>query len=185
MSERQHPYPGDPGQGRADAVTAWLMVAGQFALIALIVILGGGSAWTVPNWLDRLAWVGIVLGFIVMLLGATRLGRGLTAAPLPNAHAQLQTGGLYRYVRHPIYSGLLLFAIAHTIASASYVQVALCLALIVLIAVKARWEERRLAARFPDYADYCAHTPRFVPFAPAPRTTTTSTIDRAQGEPNV
>lgn len=168
-----------------DTRTAWLLVAMQLVLIALIVLLGGSNAWSVPNWLDRLTWAGVLLGFVVMVLGATRLGRGLTAAPLPNAHAQLQTGGLYRYVRHPIYSGLLLFAIAHTLASGSYVQVALCLALIVLIAVKAGWEERRLAARFPDYTDYCAQTPRFVPFAPAPRTTTTFPVDRGQGEPNV
>ena len=185
MSERRHTHPGDAGQGSADAFTAWLMVTGQFALIALIVLLGGGAAWPVPTWLDRLAWVGVALGFAVMLLGATWLGRGLTAAPLPNAHARLQTGGLYRYVRHPIYSGLLLFAAAHTIASASYVQVALCLALIALIGIKARWEERRLAARFPDYTDYCAQTPRFVPFTPAPRTTRSPAIDRAQGDPNV
>ncbi len=49
-----------------------------------------------------------------MVVAATALGRGLTAAPLPNSHAELRTGGLYRFVRHPIYSGLLLFAVART-----------------------------------------------------------------------
>ena len=31
---------------------------------------------------------------------------------------------------------------------------------------KARWEERRLSARYPAYDAYAAHTPRFVPFWP-------------------
>ena len=52
-----------------------------------------------------------------MVIGATGLGRGLTATPLPNAHAQLRTGGLYRYARHPIYSGLLPTVASITVAA--------------------------------------------------------------------
>ncbi len=177
------PSPGRAGKGAADLRTAWLLVAGQFVLIALIVLLGGGDAWPVPPWLDRLAWIAMALGVVVMVLGGTGLGRGLTAAPLPNAHARLQTGGMYRYVRHPIYTGLLLFAIAHTAASASYVQCALCILLIALIAVKARWEERRLAQRFRDYCVYADQTPRFIPFTPPPRSTATP-CDPSEGEPH-
>jgi protein-S-isoprenylcysteine O-methyltransferase Ste14 len=149
--------------------TAGAFVAAQLVLIALIVLLGGGDSWSVPVWLDRLAWMAMLLGIAVMIAGALALRRGLTALPLPNTHARLRTGGLYRFVRHPIYSGLLLFAIAHTVASASYVQLVLCVLLIALITVKARWEERRLVERFPEYREYSARTPRFVPFAPAPR----------------
>jgi len=169
MNDGDHAIPEDARDHQADGRIAWLLVAAQFLLIAMIVLLGGSDAWPVPHWLDQIAGVGVALGLVVMILGATRLGRGLTAAPLPNAHARLRTGGLYRYVRHPIYSGLLLFAIAHTIAAASYVQLALCLLLLGLIAVKARWEERRLVERFPAYAAYAAHTPRYIPFAPVPR----------------
>ena len=31
--------------------------------------------------------IGAVVGLAVMVIGATGLGRGLTATPLPNAHA--------------------------------------------------------------------------------------------------
>jgi protein-S-isoprenylcysteine O-methyltransferase Ste14 len=166
---------------RTDARVAWLLVAGQLGLIALIVLLDGGAAWSVPTWLDRLAWVGVVLGLVVMLLGATGLRRGLTAVPLPNPHAQLRTTGAYRFVRHPMYSGLLLFAIAHTVVSSSGVHVVLCVLLVALISVKARWEERRLAARFAGYADYAAATPRFVPFLPAARIGRRSRTPCAEG----
>ena len=40
---------------------------------------------------------------------------------------------------------------------------AACAALVVLINVKARWEERQLALRFTGYADYAARTRRFIP----------------------
>ena len=152
-----------PEESRRDQVVAWSMVAIQFALIALIVLVPGGDAWTVPAWLDALGAFAMFAGVAVMVIGALRLGRGLTPTPLPNACARLQTTGLYRFVRHPIYSGLLLFALARTAVSADWVHVVLCALLIALLTVKARWEEQRLAARFPDYGAYAARTPRFVP----------------------
>jgi protein-S-isoprenylcysteine O-methyltransferase Ste14 len=104
-----------------------------------------------------------VAGIALMIIGATGLGRGLTATPLPNAHAQLRTGGLYRFVRHPIYSGLLLTMASVTAASGSGLRLLTLGALFVLLTVKARWEERRLSQRFEGYAQYAARTPRFVP----------------------
>ena len=158
------PLSSTPRSAGADARTAWLLVAGQFVLLALIVLLGGGDDWSVPAWLDAAGSVAMAVGLVVMVVAAVGLGRGLTAAPLPNAHAQLRTGGLYRFVRHPIYSGLLLFVAAHTVVSGSAVQLALAVLLTTLIMVKTRWEERRLAERFPDYIAYASRTPRFVPF---------------------
>ncbi|MDP2013215.1 MAG: isoprenylcysteine carboxylmethyltransferase family protein [Actinomycetota bacterium] len=143
--------------------TAWLLVLGQLTLLALIVLLPGGTLWTLPVALVRATQVTAVVGIILMLIAGVALGRGLTAAPLPNSHAELRTGGLYRFVRHPIYSGLLLLAIALTVASGSAWTIAACAALIVLINAKARWEERRLAERFPGYPAYAACTPRFIP----------------------
>jgi protein-S-isoprenylcysteine O-methyltransferase Ste14 len=35
--------------------------------------------------------------------------------------------------------------------------------LVLLLAVKARWEETRLTQRFEGYASYAARTPRFIP----------------------
>ena len=75
----------------------------------------------------------------------------------------LRTGGLYRAVRHPIYSGLLLTAGSFTIASGSLPRLLALAALVALLTAKARWEERHLARRFADYPASAAHTPRFVP----------------------
>lgn len=148
---------------------AWALVGLQFALIAALVLLPSGSLWPTPTPVLVLARAAALGGIALMVVAGLSLGRGLTAAPLPNAHAQLRTGGLYRFVRHPIYSGLLLFAMGQVLASASLLT---CLAgalLTVLISVKVRWEERRLAERFAGYPEYAARTPRFVPGWPAPR----------------
>lgn len=141
----------------------WLLVTAQFVLLALVVLLPASTGWSVPDALDRVAQVVQVAAIVIMVTAATNLGRGLSASPLPNAHAQLRTGGLYRWVRHPIYFGLLLFAVAWTANSGSGWVAGACLALVVLLNVKARWEEVRLTKVFPEYAAYATRTPRILP----------------------
>jgi protein-S-isoprenylcysteine O-methyltransferase Ste14 len=147
----------------SDVRTARLLVTGQFVLIGFLVLLPHRRDWSVPATLSIALSAGSVVGVLLMVIGATGLGRGLTATPLPNAHAQLRTGGLYRFVRHPIYSGLLLTMTSFTAASGSMLRLLTLCALFVLLTAKARWEERRLAQRFEGYAEYAARTPRFVP----------------------
>jgi len=147
----------------SDTRTARLLVAGQFALIGILVLLPGRHDWPVPAALVVACAVATVAGLLVIVIGAMGLGRGLTATPLPNAHAQLRTGGLYRYARHPIYSGLLLTMTSITVASGSVFRLLTLGVLVLLITVKARWEEKRLTRRFEGYASYAARTPRFVP----------------------
>lgn len=143
--------------------TARVLVAAQFVLIGALVLVPGEDGWPVPRWLAVASAVAGAAGLVMMLVGGTALGRGLTAAPLPNAHARLRTGGLYRWMRHPIYSGLLLMMGAITAASGSVWRLVVFGLLVALINVKARWEERQLMRRFVDYAAYAARTPRFVP----------------------
>ena len=152
------------GPADTDTRTARLLVAGQFVLIGILVLFPGRHDWPVPAALAVVCTVATVVGLVVMVIGAMGLGRGLTATPLPNAHAQLRTGGLYRYARHPIYSGLLLTMTSITVASASFFRLLTLGVLVLLITVKARWEEKRLTRRFEGYASYAARTPRFVRF---------------------
>ncbi len=149
---------------RRARVAAWGFVVAQFCLIGLLVFLPSRSDWMLPGWLDFAGNVCAWCGLGIMLGGAIGLGRGLTAAPLPNDRAQLRTGGLYGVVRHPIYSGLLLFTFTKAMTSGSVIVVGVAVLLVALINVKARWEEQRLAERFPEYPAYAQTTPRFVPW---------------------
>ena len=149
-----------------DTAVAWLFVAVQFVLLILIVVLPAGDAWTNPTWLVHAATALQWLGVAVLVVGLVNLGRSLTPLPSPVPHGELRTGGLYRLVRHPIYSGILALAVGVAIRSASWAVVASTLALTGWFMAKARWEERRLSARYPGYDAYAAHTPRFVPWWP-------------------
>jgi len=149
-----------------DTVVAWLFVAVQFALLILIIVLPAGDAWTNPSWLVHAATALQWLGVAVLVVGLINLGRSLTPLPSPVPHGDLRTGGLYRLVRHPIYSGILALSIGVAVRSTSWAVVAATVTLTGWFMAKARWEERRLSARYPGYDSYAAHTPRFVPFWP-------------------
>jgi protein-S-isoprenylcysteine O-methyltransferase Ste14 len=149
--------------GSADRRRGWILVAAQFLLLAVIVIGPLDGGWSVPGPLHRTGTVLRWVGGAAIVVGALRLGRGVSVHPVPSRAAVLRTDGLYRFVRHPIYSGVLLLAAGITATSGSVAAAAALGALIVLLNTKARFEERLLLRRFPGYAVYAGRTPRFVP----------------------
>ena len=141
----------------------WAFVAGQVVLLVALVLLPGRDDWPTPSWVWMIGQVLVIAGFVLMIVASLRLGRGLTATPVPNRRGQLITGGLYRYVRHPIYTGVLLIVVGLTLRSGSFVTLAVAVVTVVFFDRKARWEEAQLRERYPDYAEYASRTPRFVP----------------------
>jgi protein-S-isoprenylcysteine O-methyltransferase Ste14 len=139
------------------------LVCTQFALVGAVVLWPGQRMWPLPAWLLALSVALVLLGGAVVVAAAAALGPGLTASPLPNARARLRTTGLYARVRHPIYTGLLVATVGVALASGRPVRLIVWLLLVVLLWAKARWEERRLLALFPDYGPYTARTGRLVP----------------------
>lgn len=141
----------------------WLWVAGQAALFIALLVVPAGDDWATPSGLRLAANVLFFGGLAVIGLAAIGLGSALTPTPVPREGGTLTTGGFYRYVRHPIYSGVLAVVAGMTLRSGSWIQLVVAVVAVVFFDRKAAWEEQRLADRFPDYRDYAAVTPRFVP----------------------
>lgn len=151
------------GDTPRETAIAWAFVLVQFGLLAAILLLPSGDAWSLSTGLARAArWTGLT-GMAVLVLGLVGLGRSLTALPTPVPHGELRTGGLYRFVRHPIYTGVLALSYGAAAPSGSVAVVVAAGALTGWLAVKARWEEGQLRRRYPGYGAYAAGTPRFVP----------------------
>ncbi len=137
----------------------------QFILLALLILaprdasLYGGAQ--VP--LSILGLVFIAGGMGVILYSFFALGRSLTASPVPKEDGELVTKGLYSRVRHPIYFGLLLASIGVVLDAGPWPQFAIFLLLLVLLNIKASFEEELLAKRYPEYREYAKKTPRFFP----------------------
>lgn len=146
-----------------DQVVAWVFVLVQLALLAAVFLLPSRGDWTTPSWISNAAHVASLIGLAVLAVGLINLGRSATPLPLPVENGDLRSDGLYRYVRHPIYTGVMTLAVGSAIPSGSIAVAAAAAGLVAWLAVKARWEERRLTARYPEYPSYAARTPRFIP----------------------
>ncbi len=144
-------------------VTGWLFVAMQGVLLVALILLPGRDDWPTPGWLTSFGYALILGGLAIIVIASLRLGSSLTPTPVPTSRGQLTTSGFYRYVRHPIYTGVLAIVTGMTIRSGSLIGLAIGVAAFVFFNSKAEWEEARLAERYPGYEAYASTTPRFVP----------------------
>lgn len=114
------------------------------------------------------------LAVIVLIVGLRQTGItsfiGLRQLLLPEdtSPPRLVTGGLYRYVRHPLYTaGLVLIWLLPIL---TWNLLALNLGLTAYIFIGAYFEERKLLLEFGDsYAEYRQHTPMLIPGLKLPR----------------
>lgn len=158
----------DPG-ARHHQVQAWSFVTGQLILLAVLVLAPFRRPPPATTVLTIVGDVLSAMSLIGIVVAASALGRGLTASPLPNQAAQLRTGGFFTWVRHPIYSFVLVFGLGRMISFPTATTIFTLVILVGLLTGKAGWEERRLMERFAGYSDYARTTPRFLPRRIRPR----------------
>lgn len=133
----------------------------------LMAVLPNRELYVIPfpwRWLN---YVAQAFGLWVLLASVWLTGvwdfaglRQVAAADAPEP--AFTTGGFYRWVRHPLYSGGMLFLWASP--RMSVLSAAFYLGISLYFWVGTIYEERKLAAHFgQDYVDYAARTPMFVP----------------------
>ncbi|MHB8796124.1 MAG: methyltransferase family protein [Candidatus Nanopelagicales bacterium] len=139
----------------------WLLVLVQFALLIGLILL----PWRDPSLLSLVLGAVLLLAGMAVFIAAVRaLGSALTPTPVPIAGSSLRTGGLYRYVRHPIYSGVLLMVLGLLVAVGSWAGWAWGVLILVFFVVKSRWEDRLLAEAYgQEWATWSARTGAMVP----------------------
>jgi protein-S-isoprenylcysteine O-methyltransferase Ste14 len=146
----------------------------KFMLVCVLVAL----IWLIAIGLDRrahasdiplaLQMVGLAMyllstAFIMWVFRANSF-----AAPVVKVQAARQhhvvSNGPYAFVRHPMYSGIMLFFFGVPLLLGSWWGVAIAPVFAVLFAIRARIEERALVEGLPGYADYAARVRyRLVP----------------------
>ncbi|MEY4495673.1 MAG: hypothetical protein RL744_737 [Pseudomonadota bacterium] len=145
---------------------AWYVVI-QGVLIGLILFGPRGLPLVGSEPLITILYsCGLAIGFLaclIMAIAVINLGKNLTPLPCPKDDAVLIQNGLYRFVRHPIYFGVLLAALAWTLMFPGFYVLAYSLGLFFLFDVKARREELWLVERFPAYQDYQCRVKKLIP----------------------
>jgi protein-S-isoprenylcysteine O-methyltransferase Ste14 len=85
------------------------------------------------------------------LWGLFTLGKRLTILPEANS---LQTGGAYRFFRHPLYVTYIYWYLIQTLTFQTWLVLVLSIVQISLIIIRAKYEEKILMKNFPEYKEY-------------------------------
>jgi len=143
--------------------TGWALVGMQFGLLAGLVILPYGGLWPRGGVALVFTVTFVVVGIFVAVVAGLRLGRTLTPLPIPKDDGALVTGGIYRFVRHPVYSGVLLAALGALVWGASLPHVVGFVALWGVLLTKVMGEEKMLGEKYSGYSAYAKATGRLFP----------------------
>jgi protein-S-isoprenylcysteine O-methyltransferase Ste14 len=102
-------------------------------------------------------------GFILWVMRENSFAAPVVKVQAERGHRVIDTGP-YAWVRHPMYSGTLLFFVGTPLMLGSWWGVAMAPLFFVLFAIRAGIEERTLLAGLSGYADYVARVRyRLVP----------------------
>jgi protein-S-isoprenylcysteine O-methyltransferase Ste14 len=147
-------------------------------LAIMAVFFAAYVGWFVLIGLDhRFLWTGTPL--LVQILGAALIGLGMMlvwetfrANTFATTQVRVQTerkqtvidSGPYRYIRHPMYAGMVLFVIGTALMLGSLWGLAATLVLFVLLGMRTLGEEQVLKKDLAGYGEYMTKTPwRIVP----------------------
>ncbi|HBQ44951.1 MAG TPA: hypothetical protein DD716_04800 [Thiomicrospira sp.] len=84
--------------------------------------------------------------------------------PIPKENGKLHTHGAYRFIRHPMYSSLLLFFAPTVFLSLNPLSWLTYGLLIITLLAKLHFEESLLIKKYPDYEKYQLKTKKLIPF---------------------
>jgi len=119
----------------------------------------------VPLYVVIIADIMVFLGYLIIIL-AGRENRHATAIIQVNRDQKIIDTGPYKIVRHPMYTGGLIFMLFTPLALGSYwAMIPFSVCTITALVLRIVNEEKLLIAKFPAYSDYCRKTKyRLIPF---------------------
>jgi protein-S-isoprenylcysteine O-methyltransferase Ste14 len=146
-------------------------------IFAPVLVLSLGLA-VLPAYLDgRDLWVAdesvtpyvglalLTLGGALRLAPVFVLGRRFTGLVAIQEGHRLQTTGLYRYIRHPSYAGMLLYMAGYALVFRCWLGLLLVAATLAVLFARMNAEEALLESEFgEEYASYRRRTWRLVPW---------------------
>ena len=114
-----------------------------------------------------LDWAGAALtaiGIGFAIWARVNLGRNWSSRPAVKEQHEFVTTGPYTFVRHPIYTGIMLAALGSALIG-TIIGIGMFVFISIMFALRMNKEERIMLELFPEqYPEYQKHTKRLVPF---------------------
>lgn len=106
-----------------------------------------------------------IIGLVIAIVARKTLADNWSADVELKKDHKLITEGVYKYVRHPIYTGIILMGIGTILVMQTIYSIIFYLAMIIFLTYKLKKEEKLLLQHFPnDYPGYMKKTKALIPF---------------------
>lgn len=138
---------------------SYLLVILQFSSIIFLGINSIASNFTFLS--SSICLVGLLLG--LWAVWVTRKAK-ITILPDIRKGSTLISSGPYKYIRHPMYSSVLLFCLGLLFTNYNIYGSVCFLFLFIVLSLKVRYEEEKLLDYFSDYKNYMLKTKRIIPY---------------------
>jgi len=141
---------------KKDIILMSLLVAGFFAFAIVVILDGAHYQWsTVPLWGNIFGYIGFVIGFIITILVMKENTFAAKVVRIDEeAGHKVITTGPYAVVRHPMYSGFLLWFFSMSIALGSLYGLIPMAFITILIIIRISYEEKLLHEELEGYTEY-------------------------------
>lgn len=138
-------------------------------VLALDGLLPDRSLYRVPFPWVLLTTALQVCAVLIAAVGVLQLGAGSflglrqLISPQETTQSTLVVTGIYRYIRHPLYTAGILFIWLSPVMTTNLL--AMYIGITIYFVIGSLHEESRMRREFGDaYREYCLHTPMLIPF---------------------
>jgi len=143
-------------------------MTGFFLLFCLVIKTGFGKisfeSIEPVHWMIGIGTLMIVKGAVLNIVGRFQLGNNWANHIRIYENHSLITGGLYRFVRHPLYSSIMLMLFGGSVVYRNWASfLAVAVIFIPFMNYRAKQEEVLLREAFPEYQEYAKKVGRFFP----------------------
>ncbi len=146
-----------------------LILVGVFMVSALILYVWYPTLfpWLVLPFPDWLRWIGVIIGFISLLLLwwiHSTLGLAFSKTLTLQKRQKVVVDGPYRRVRHPMYTAFLIYFLSWFLISTNLLFIIVWFLFFVTLVARMPTEEEMLITQFGDeYREYIKRTGRLFP----------------------
>ncbi|QSO47344.1 methyltransferase family protein [Alicyclobacillus mengziensis] len=156
---------GQPKKQNHDRGSVFLIMIGMYVLILISFIFSVQKLGELPNWIKYAGYILMVVGMVIRYAAIIQLGRFFSPVVGVVTDQEIVHSGLYRWIRHPSYTGGWLTAIGIGLGLQTWWGVVFCgVGLLLIYVYRIRIEERALIQHFGEkYLNYIRSTKKMFP----------------------
>ena len=146
----------------------WFQLFGIILWISILFLSLGnynGSLYSIESTMNLVGLIQFIVGLSTMIYAQLNLGHNYSSFLVIKEDHELIKHGLYKHVRHPVYTGGIIVAFSIPVYTSSVLGFLAAILLIPLLIYRMGIEETMLIEEFGDeYREYMSNTKRWIPY---------------------